>query len=118
MKIAEVSQKYQISADTLRYYERVGLLPRVQRNRSGIRDYSEADLQRIEFVKCMRSAGLSIESLIHYFALLDAGDATLLERRNLLISEKDKLEARIQKMQDTLDHLNKKIALYDQKMKP
>ena len=58
MTIAEVSKKYDISADTLRYYERIGLIPPVNRNRSGIRDYTEADCRWVEFAKCMRGAGL------------------------------------------------------------
>ena len=60
MKIAEVSERYNISSDTLRYYERVGLIPPVNRNISGIRDYNELDIRRVEFIKCMRSAGLPI----------------------------------------------------------
>jgi MerR family transcriptional regulator, aldehyde-responsive regulator len=66
MKIAEVSEHTGISADTLRYYERIGLIPPVHRNASGIRDYSDLDLRRVEFIKCMRSAGLPIEVLIEY----------------------------------------------------
>ncbi len=66
MKIAEVSERYGISTDTLRYYERVGLIPRVNRNGRGIRDYSDLDIQRVEFIKCMRGAGLPIEVLIDY----------------------------------------------------
>ena len=66
MTIAEVSRKYDLSADTLRYYERIGLIPTVTRNKSGIRDYSEADLGWVEFSKCMRSAGVQVEALIEY----------------------------------------------------
>lgn len=69
MKIAEVSEKHGLSADTLRYYERVGLIPPVTRSKSGIRDYGEQDIRRVEFIKCMRSAGLPIEVLIDYVAL-------------------------------------------------
>lgn len=69
MKIQEVSERYQISHDTLRYYERIGLLPPVQRDKSEIRDYRELDLKRVEFIKCMRRAGLPIEILIEYFSL-------------------------------------------------
>ena len=69
MTIAEVSAKYGLSADTLRYYERIGLLPEVKRNKSGIRDYTEEDCRWVEFIKCMRSAGLPIEVLIEYMAL-------------------------------------------------
>lgn len=61
MKIMEVSERYGISSDTLRYYERIGLIPPVNRNKSGIRNYNEIDVRRVEFIKCMRSAGLPIE---------------------------------------------------------
>ena len=71
MKIAEVSKKYGVSSDTLRYYERIGLLRPVPRTASGVRDYGEADCQRIEFVKCMRSAGMPIEALIEYMDLFE-----------------------------------------------
>lgn len=63
MKIAEVSELYGISADTLRYYERIGLIPPVNRERSGIRDCSEIDLKRVEFIEWMGSAGLPIGAL-------------------------------------------------------
>ena len=63
MKISEVSKKYGIPVDTLRYYEKAGLLPNVRKNSSGIRDYSESDCGWVEFIKCMRGAGLPVEVL-------------------------------------------------------
>ena len=66
MTIAEVSRAYGLTADTLRYYERVGLLPHVHRNQSGIRDYTEQDCGWVEFIKCMRGAGIQVEALIEY----------------------------------------------------
>ena len=66
MKIMEVSEQYGLSSDTLRYYERIGLIPPVNRNESGVRDYNELDIRRVEFIKCMRSAGLPIEVLIEH----------------------------------------------------
>ena len=63
MKIMEVSEQYGISSDTLRYYERIGLIPPVNRNESGIRDYNELNLRWVEFVKCMRRAGLPVDSV-------------------------------------------------------
>ena len=83
MKIAEVSEQYGISTDTLRYYERVGLIPHVNRNGSGIRDYNELDLRRVDFIKCMRSAGLPIEVLIEYVALVQQGDKTIEARKEI-----------------------------------
>ena len=73
MTISEVSREYAITADTLRYYERIGLLPAIRRSSSGIRDYSEADCKTISFVKCMRSAGVQIEALTEYMTLLRMG---------------------------------------------
>ena len=113
MKIAEVSEQYSISADTLRYYERVGLIPSVNRNESGIRDYNELDLRRVDFIKCMRSAGLPIEVLIEYVALVQRGDQTIEARKEILVEQRDLLLARMEEMQKTLDILNHKIEVYE-----
>ena len=66
MTISEVSKKYGISQDTLRYYERIGVIPPVNRNRSGLRDYTEDDCGWVELAACMRSAGLPLETLAEY----------------------------------------------------
>lgn len=112
MRINEVSKLYDISADTLRYYERIGLVPPVTRNESGIRDYSETDCNWVQFAKCMRAAGISVESLIEYVALFAQGDATRAARKEILIEERAKLLERMQQMQATLDKLNNKIDNY------
>lgn len=113
MKIAEVSEQYGISADTLRYYERVGLIPPVNRNGSGIRDYNELDLRRVNFIKCMRSAGLPIEVLIEYMGLVQQGDQTIEARKEVLVEQRDQLAAKLEEMQKTLDLLNHKIEVYE-----
>ena len=113
MKIAEVSEQYGISADTLRYYERVGLIPPVHRNEGGIRDYDELDLRRVDFIKCMRGAGLPVEVLIEYMGLVQQGDKTVEARKEILIEQRDLLAARMEEMQKTLDRLNYKIDLYE-----
>jgi DNA-binding transcriptional MerR regulator len=113
MKIAEVSERYGISTDTLRYYERVGLIPHVNRNGSGIRDYNDLDIRRVEFIKCMRSAGLPIEVLIDYMELVQRGDRTIEARKEILKEQRDLLVERIQEMQTSLDLLNHKIQVYE-----
>ena len=113
MTIAEVSKKYDISADTLRYYERIGLIPPVPRTKSGIRDYDEASCGWIELMKCMRAAGVRIEALIEYVALFHQGDETLDARKNLLIEQRDQMIARMEDMQASLDRLNYKIERYE-----
>lgn len=113
MTIAEVSKLMNLSNDTLRYYERIGLIPPVHRNQSGIRDYDEEDLRWVEFIKCMRSAGLPIEALIEYVSLFRQGDDTTDARKALLIEQRDLLIKRMEDMQATLDRLNKKIEHYE-----
>ncbi|AZN41247.1 MerR family transcriptional regulator [Paenibacillus albus] len=115
MLIAEVSEKFDLSQDTLRYYERIGLIPPVNRNKSGIRDYTQEDFNWIDFIKCMRqSAGLPVETLIEYVTLFQQGDETLHTRKELLIDQREKLAAKLEEMTGTLTRLDDKIARYDQ----
>ncbi|TXJ35517.1 MerR family transcriptional regulator [Brachyspira aalborgi] len=113
MTIAEASKKVNLSADTLRYYERIGLIPEVNRTESGIRNYTEEDLGWIEFSKCMRNAGMSIEALIEYIKLYKKGDVTLEARKQLLISQKDVIKERLEEIQNTFDRINYKIKNYE-----
>ena len=113
MRIAEVAQQFDISADTLRYYERIGLLRPVARNASGIREYGESDLARIEFIKCLRGAGVSIEALTAYMRLLDEGDGTLAERKAILEQQRGLIQQRIDEMQAGLARLDYKIAHHE-----
>ena len=115
MTIDEVSRKYDLSQDTLRYYERVGLIPSVNRNKSGIRDYTEEDCKWVEFAKCMRGAGLAIEALIEYLALFEQGDGTIEARRELRIEQRRLLAARMEEMRKTLERLDGKIERYEQR---
>lgn len=114
MKIAEVSKLYDLSADTLRYYERIGLLSNITRNASGIRDYSDQDCARVQFVKCMRKAGVSIEALIEYMRLFEQGDDTIAARKALLEEQRGLVRKRIAEMQAGLDRLDYKIEHYEQ----
>lgn len=111
MTIKEVSEKYGISQDTLRYYEKVGIIRPVTR-KNGIRQYGEQELANIEFVICMRNAGLSIDVLIKYIKLFDQGDETASARRQLLIDEREKLIEKIKEMNKALERLNYKIDVY------
>lgn len=114
MTIAETSKKYNLSADTLRYYERIGLIPKVNRTLGGIRDYTEEDCRWVEFARCMRGAGLSVEALIEYVALFQQGDTTKEMRKQILIEQRDQLSVKVEVMKETLDRLNGKIERYEQ----
>lgn len=113
MNIAEVSKLKNISADTLRYYERIGLIPPVPRTSGGIRDYGETDLQWIDFIMCMRAAGMSIESLVEYNRLFFEGNHTVKARKELLIEERENLRKKLEEIQFSLNKLEGKIENYD-----
>ena len=113
MTIAEVSKKVNLSADTLRYYERIGLIPEVNRAESGIRDYTEKDLGNLEFVICFRNAGVSIETLIKYMKLYKQGYSTLEARKQLLISQREIMQKRLDEIQAAFERLNFKIDNYE-----
>ena len=113
MTIKEVSQKYNISSDTLHYYERVGMIPPVTRTAGGIRDYSESDLGWVELALCMRSAGLPIEVMIEYLRLFQEGDATIPARLELLNEQMEALRAQKAQLEDTMNRLAYKIERYE-----
>ncbi len=114
MTIKEVSEKYDISEDTLRYYERIGLLPKVPRKKSGIRDFDENSCKWIEFIKCMRSAGMRIEALIEYMNLFQEGKKTVTARKNLLLEQREILEEKRNDITKTIERLDYKISLYNE----
>ena len=118
MTIAEVAEKYSLTPDTLRYYERIGLLPKVGRTPGGIRDYKKQDCDWIVFIKCMRAAGLPVEVLIEYVSLFNEGDSTVGARKELLTEQRDQLKKRIAELESTLARLNKKIENYESKCIP
>ena len=113
MTIAETSKKYGLTADTLRYYERIGLIPPVPRTKGGVRDFDEASCRWIELIKCMRSAGVQIEALIEYGALCRQGEGTEERRKDILVEQRALLLGRMDKMQQSLERLDYKIANYD-----
>lgn len=113
MNISEAARLMEVTPVTLRYYERIGLIPPVTRKNGGVRDYQQEDLSWIEFIKCMRSSGLSVESLIEYTALYQLGSSTLPERKRILLEEKNKLVEKYHEIGNTLKRLEKKIMDYE-----
>ena len=113
MTISEVSRKYNITADTIRYYEKEGLIPAVPRDKNGIRDFDENSCGWIEFIKCMRNAGLSIESLSKYIILFHEGDKTINERKNLLKDQMELLLEKKKSIDETIMRLEYKINNYE-----
>ena len=117
MTIKEVCEKFDLTPDTLRYYERVGVIPEVGRTKGGIRDYSEQDIKWVENAVCMRSAGVPVEMLIEYVKLFQEGDSTITARRDLLMEARVEVQKNLDRYQATMDRLNYKISRYEEAVK-
>ena len=117
MTIKEVSEKYHISQDTLRYYERMQMIPRVHRTSGGIREYQAEDLRWVKLALCMRSAGLPVEVMIEYLRLFQEGDATIPARLELLNEQMDALRAQKAQLEATMERLSYKIEHYEEALR-
>jgi DNA-binding transcriptional MerR regulator len=117
VNIRTVSEKFDLPAPTLRYYEEVGLIPPVHRNSSGYRDYDAIDLEWVNFAKCMRETDISIDVLKEYALLAQQGEQTEEQRKQILIEQQHVLEQKMQALQNTHDFLDTKIATYEQHAK-
>ncbi|MFM0601906.1 MerR family transcriptional regulator [Streptococcus suis] len=111
--ITEVSKKYQISSNTLRYYERIGLLPDIPRQSNGNRYFTENNLKWLEMIICLRHSGIPIENLVNYADLLKQGKGTEKERENLLREQLATLYQKQANLQRSIDRLEHKISLYE-----
>ena len=114
MNIKKVSEVTGMSADTIRYYERIGLIPPVTRNQSGIRDFTEREIGLLEFVRCFRKAGVSVEALIDYVTLLEEGEGTEEARLAILKEQAEKLDARLEELRAARERLAYKIDNYQE----
>lgn len=112
MKIGEVAKQVGLSEDTLRFYEKENLMGEVARI-NGIRDYSEANLQRIQFVKCLRDAEVSVEAIREYIRLYDQGEQTIPARLELLKEQRRILEEKLNKTKIAYDKITHKIELHE-----
>ena len=117
MTIKEVCEKFSLTQDTLRYYERVGVIPEVNRTKGGIRDYTEEDITWVENAVCMRSAGVPVEMLFEYVKLFREGDGTMQARRDLLVEAREEVQKNLDKYLTTMERLNYKISRYDEALK-
>ncbi|MFV0255539.1 MAG: MerR family transcriptional regulator [Erysipelotrichaceae bacterium] len=112
MLIKEVAKQFDVTTDTLRYYEKMKMIPNVNRTSGGIRDYQEEDLRWVELAICMRRAGLPIEVMVDYVSLYQKGDQTFYQRLELLEKQMEKLLIQKENINTTIKHLNRKITNY------
>lgn len=116
MQMKEVCEKFDLTPDTLRYYEKVGLIGEVPRDINGYRVFSERNLNEIYFSKVMRKAGISVQRLAEYINLVQVGEETVEERKNILLEEREMIRKNVEELQATLDILDGKISNYDERI--
>ncbi len=114
MTIGEVSKRYHLSTDTLRYYEKIGLLDPITRQQ-GKRNFQEEDCVRLDFIRCMKNAGFSLEDILHFIRLGDETKESVQKRFDMLLNQQERLLEEMKQKRQTLDFLNYKIDLYRKK---
>lgn len=111
--IGDVSEKTGLPAPTLRYYDKEGLLPFVNRGNGGIRKFQDTDLEWLRLIECLKASGLQIKDIKRYIDLFIQGDTTIQERRKMFYDQKECVEEDIKALQNTLDMLTYKCWFYD-----
>jgi DNA-binding transcriptional MerR regulator len=111
--VSQISQMSGLSASTLRFYEKEGIIPNITRNTSGRRQYSDEDLLLLELVICLKDTGMMIEEIKQYTHLIVQGNETIGQRRGILQAHKKNVEQQMMQMKKHLEQLNQKIAVYD-----
>lgn len=114
--IKEVTKKYNLSASTLRYYEKEGLLPKIKKNQSNQRIYQEADLKWLDIIMCMRKTGMTIAYIKSYIELCQEGDSTIEQRYDIFLKQKEILLLQQQELEKNIKTVNHKINLYQEKL--
>ena len=112
MTIKDVCEKFGITADTLRYYEKVGAIPKVARSSGGIREYDDEALNWVHNAVCLRKAGVSVEAIAEYVRLFNIGDETIKDRLALLVSEREELGKQLAELTEAVGLLDWKISRY------
>ena len=111
--IGDVAKKLGVRPSVLRYYDKEGLLPHMSRSQSGIRMFTDSDLEWFHLIERLKRSGMPIKEIKEYVDLYEEGDSTLEERRDLLYSRKEAVLVEMEKLKDTLDFITYKCWFYD-----
>lgn len=113
MFIREMAERTGLTDDTLRYYERIGIIPHVPRKRGGVRVYNDSHVQYIAVIQCLKASGMSLEAIQEYMKLARQGEATANARKGLILATKQQLLANIRKMQAAVREADFQLMHYD-----
>ncbi|MGL6173385.1 MAG: MerR family transcriptional regulator [Cellulosilyticaceae bacterium] len=113
--ISQAAEQVGLTSYTLRYYEKEGLLPGIERNEKGIRTYKETDLFWIDLIKCLKDTGMSISEIKQIVTLSLEGEGTIPQRKDILNTHKKKLEEQMEELKQAMKKIDKKIEWYEGK---
>ena len=111
--IKQISEMTGLSIPTIRYYDKEGLLPDLQRKESGYRVFSDRDLEAIDLIECFKESGLTIREIRHFMSLVRQGDVTLDERLAIYQMHIARLEEKLTAVQNALEHSRRTLAFYE-----
>ena len=114
--IQEVSRKTGLTAHTLCYYEKEGLIPGVERSQGGFRQYTDEDLERLGLICCLKNTGMPLQQIARFVRLAHEGDCTLEERVELLKEHREKIMERMDETQQYLDKITWKVNFFSEKL--
>lgn len=115
--IGQVAQKMGLTAHTLRFYDKEGLLPNVRKNSAGIRRFTEEDLGWLAVLECLKSTGLQLKEIKHYLDLCRQGDDSLQERMQIFLRQKERIQQQINELQQNMKKIDFKIKYYEEAIK-
>lgn len=115
--VGEIAKKLNIPPSTLRYYDKEGLLPFVERSNGGIRMFSDRDFESLSVIECLKKAGMSIKDIKQFMEWCAEGDTTIPKRLSMFRRQRERVLAQITQLQETLEILNYKEWYYETALK-
>lgn len=115
--VGEIAKKMQVAPSTLRYYDKEGLLPNVERSGGGIRMFKDADVSWLMMIDCLKQTGMSIKDIKQFMDWCSEGDETIDKRLEIFRKQKESVERQMQELQDTMDMIDFKCWYYEQAQK-
>jgi len=117
MKIGEFSKTTGLSIYTIHYYEKIGLIKKNSKDKSGHREYSQYDIEWVQFIACLKATGMTLAQILHFIALREKGDSTIHERLSIMMEQRKRLVEKVSVLNDHLGHINYKIKKFNKLLK-
>lgn len=111
--ISQVAERFSLKPHTLRFYEREGIL-KAERTEAGVRRYTEENLGQLKTALCLKDTGMPLKDIRRYFQLVEAGDSTLHQRLEIILSQRERVLKEIEALKKNLETIEKKVSWYQE----